>query len=178
LLIIGLLAFAFVIPTLIMYASYTPNIIDKAYTMIWYFVLVEIILSLYLGKQYVLNEKVYAYYGRVAGFKNAIEHAEADMLKKLVKEDPEYFYKVIPYAHVFGIYEKFVDNFRGFAMPINNDIGDTMTTILLLDSMRYRARYNMTRSMASRAGSSFGGHIGGGGGFSGGGFGGGGGRGL
>ena len=177
-LFVVLISLASVLPNVFAYFFYTPNVYDRALALIWYFILLGVINGIFIGKSLELNKKVFDMYGRVAGFKNAIDHAEADMLKKLVKDDPEYFYKVIPYAHVFGIYEKFVTKFSGFAIPINEDIGDTYTTILILNNLRYRSRYNMMRSQSSGAGSSFGGHGGFGGGFSGGGHGGGGGRGL
>ena len=167
-----------IIPILFTYIGYSANVIDRAYTLIWYFIVCGTINGLLLGKMLKLNKKVFDLYGRVAGFKNSIELADEAQLKALVKDDPEYFYKVIPYAHVFGIYEKFVNKFSGFAMPINEDVGDTFTTILILDNLRYRSRYYAYKSMSSSVGSSFGGHGGFGGGFSGGGHGGGGGRGL
>ena len=175
---ICLLSLVPLIPTIFTYLSYSANVIDRAYTLSWYFAVAGVIYGLMLGKLFALNKKTFDLYGRVAGFKNAIELADEAQLKALVKEDPEYFYKVIPYAHVFGIYEKFVNKFSGLAMPINEDVGDTFTTILILDNLRYRSRYYAYKSMSSSVGSSFGGHGGFGGGFSGGGHGGGGGRGL
>ena len=166
-----------VLLVLIFNSGFTFSILDPTRLRIWYPILYFAVL-LVLGSNFMkYNTKVYNLYGRVAGFKNAIEKADAPQLKALVKKDPEYFYKVIPYAHVFGIYTKFVDKFSGLAMPINDDIGDPLLTALILSDLRYNTRVNVMKKMRS-SGSSFGGHGFGGGGFSGGGHGGGGGRGL
>ena len=41
--------------------------------------------------------------GRIAGFKDFLEKTEKDKIETLVKDDPDYFYKIYPYAYVLGI---------------------------------------------------------------------------
>ena len=57
------------------------------------------------------------WYGQVLGLKNFINRAEKDRLETLIDEDPQYFYKVLPYAFVLGVTEKWIDQFTGLAIP-------------------------------------------------------------
>lgn len=54
--------------------------------------------------------------GRLLGFKEFIETAEKDRLKMLVDYDPEYFYSVLPYAMVFDLTDKWVNQFKDIAI--------------------------------------------------------------
>ena len=42
-------------------------------------------------------------YGRVLGFRKTLIITEESRLKMLLKDNPSYFYDVLPYAYVFGI---------------------------------------------------------------------------
>jgi len=52
-------------------------------------------------------------YGKILGFKDFIRLAELDRLKKLVFENPAYFYDVLPYAYVFGLSNMWAKTFDG-----------------------------------------------------------------
>ncbi|MCL1808881.1 MAG: DUF2207 domain-containing protein [Clostridiales bacterium] len=54
--------------------------------------------------------------GKLLGFKEFIQRAELDRLKRLVDENPSYFYSILPYAYVFGLSSKWADNFKGIAI--------------------------------------------------------------
>lgn len=54
--------------------------------------------------------------GKLIGLKQFIKTAEIDQLKMLVDENPEYFYKVLPYAMVFGLTDKWTDLFKDIDM--------------------------------------------------------------
>lgn len=124
--------------------------------------------------------------GRVLGLKEFIETVEKRRLEMLVKENPAYFYNVLPYAYVLGVSDTWSKQFEGLAVqPPTWYYGgryDTFTTIyftsMLMRSMNY-TRTSLTARPQSSGGTSWGGGSGGGGfgggGFSGGGFGGGGG---
>ena len=53
---------------------------------------------------------------RINGFKDFIEKAELDRINKLVEDDPQYFYKILPYAYVFGLTDKWINHFEGIAL--------------------------------------------------------------
>lgn len=116
--------------------------------------------------------------GRILGLKHFIETVEADKLKMMVNDDPQYFYHILPYAYVLGVTDKWAKQFESIAVEPPNWYygydGSLFTTIwftsMITHSM-YATQQNM--AMTQNSGGGFGG-IGGGGGFSGGSFGGGG----
>ena len=119
--------------------------------------------------------------GKILGFKEFIRVAEVDRIKKLVEQNPSYFYDILPYAYVLGLSKKWAKKFENIAIePPTWYTGSYMnrpfTTLILLNSLD-----NATRVMSDNiviptsSGSGGGGFSGGGGGFSGGGMGGGGG---
>lgn len=119
--------------------------------------------------------------GKILGFKEFIRVAEVDRIKKLVEQNPSYFYDVLPYAYVLGLSKKWAQKFENIAMEpptwYTGSYGNNaFTTLILLNSLD-----NVTRVMSdsivipSSTGGSGGSFSGGGGGFSGGGMGGGGG---
>ena len=50
--------------------------------------------------------------GRLLGFKEFIETAEKDNLERLQMEDAKYFYRVLPYAMVFGLAKTWARKFK------------------------------------------------------------------
>lgn len=113
--------------------------------------------------------------GRLKGFKTFIQKAEVPQLEKLSKENPNYFFDVIPYAMVFGLAESWAKRFKN--IPIQQPewyVG----TMYGFNSMYY---YSMIHNAATKpvstaisahsaaSSSSFGGFAGGGGGGGGGG---------
>jgi len=120
------------------------------------------------------------YLGKILGLKQFIETAEKDRLEMLVKDDPSYFYKLLPYAYVFNVTDIWSKKFESIAIqgPTWYHGTNNMNTLIFMNRFN-STMHTMNRSMTSipqsrgRAGGGFGG--GGGGGFSGGGFGGGGG---
>ena len=115
--------------------------------------------------------------GRIRGFKNFIKVAENDRMQKLFADDPQYYYKTLPYAWVFGLSDIWAKKFENMitAPPdwYSGYYGANMfSTALLLSSMN---RLNTATVNSFRSPVQSGGGGGFGGGFSGGGFGGGGG---
>jgi uncharacterized membrane protein YgcG len=49
--------------------------------------------------------------GEILGLKRFIVLAEKDRLEELVKEDPQYFFKILPYAYVLGVTNEWVADF-------------------------------------------------------------------
>ena len=118
--------------------------------------------------------------GRILGFRDFIEAAELDRINKLVEQDPDYYYDILPYAYVFGLTEKWAKNFEVLAPnPPDWYSGPDyyMTTpMVFCDSIGGSVRSSLSEStIHSTSAGDFGGGSSGGGGFSGGGGGGGGG---
>lgn len=54
--------------------------------------------------------------GKLMGLKEFIQTAEKPQLESLQTDDPEYFYKILPYAMVFGLTDKWSKLFAGIEM--------------------------------------------------------------
>lgn len=123
--------------------------------------------------------------GEIMGFKNFIDVAEKDKLEALVQEDPEYFYKILPYANVLGVSDVLEEKFKD--IPMDVPVWITTGGIDFIDVYFYtriarvissQVTTQITAAVASTASSmvgKFGGGSSGGGFSGGGGFGGGGG---
>ena len=124
--------------------------------------------------------------GRIKGFREFIELAELDKINKLVEQDPNYFYNILPYAYVFGLTDKWAKNFERLA-PQMPEWYDGPAYYMTTPSVFCRTMDSGVRSALSESmihttsasdfsgGGGGGGFSSGGGGFSGGGGGGGGG---
>ena len=115
--------------------------------------------------------------GRLMGFKEFIQTAEQPQLEQLQTDDPHYFYKVLPYAMVFGLSKKWANLFKD--IEVEQPSWYESSSRLMGSDLRNNLVNNFTStaggaiSTISHSSSSSGGS--GGGGFSGGGGGGGGG---
>lgn len=146
------------------------------------FIIVCSIWSLIIGKLIVLEKSDYEkeIYSRIIGFKEFIEIAEKDKLEMLIEEDSEYFYKILPYAQVLNVTDKWINKFELITIPQSNYydygyIGSPIGGAGALNNTFNRLGENIIiRDPALSSSSSSGGGFSGGG-FSGGGSGGGGG---
>lgn len=115
--------------------------------------------------------------GRLLGFKEFIETAEKDNLERLQMEDAKYFYRVLPYAMVFGLAKTWARKFKTITVEkpewysTYGVYSGTNLTNHLVSNVNDTVRSHI--SSCSHSSSHGGGHHGGG--FSGGGGGGGGG---
>ncbi len=117
------------------------------------------------------NPRGQSFLEHLKGLKKFIEVAEKPKLQQLVKQDPQYFYNILPMAYIFGISDKWIKQFEDITKLTPEWYSGTH-----LSSTRFN---NFTRSFSSvSVPSTANGGISrssGGGGFSGGGGGGGGG---
>lgn len=124
--------------------------------------------------------------GEILGFKQFIEFTEKDRIELLVKQEPQLFYNILPYAYVLGVSNKWISKFENIAISPpswyqtpNPTVFDYLVIRSLFNSVMLSSTTSMSYTPKVSSGSGKGGFggFGGGGGFSGGGFGGGGGRG-
>jgi uncharacterized membrane protein len=120
-------------------------------------------------------------YQKLLGFKEFIKSVEKDRLQEFLKQDENYFDKVLPYAIVFDMADKWKDKLKGLDIQppgwySGSYGGSNFNTLMFMNSLDHSMN-QMTQNFYSSPGSSgsSGGSFSGGGGFSGGGFGGGGG---
>ena len=120
-------------------------------------------------------------YQKLLGFNEFIKSVEKDRLQEFLKQDQNYFDKVLPYAIVFDMADKWKDKLEGLDIPPPSwysgvYAGNNFNTMMFMSSLdrSMNAMTDTFYSAPANSGSS-GGSFSGGGGFSGGGFGGGGG---
>ncbi len=54
--------------------------------------------------------------GKLRGFKRFLETAEKPQLEELVKENPKYFYNILPYTYALGVSDVWMSQFETIAM--------------------------------------------------------------
>ncbi len=62
------------------------------------------------------NEKGVHLYQQVLGFKMFVKAAEKDKIEMMLKEDPDYFEKTLPYAMIFGYAKQWSKKFDGLLL--------------------------------------------------------------
>jgi len=118
--------------------------------------------------------------GKLLGLKEFIETAEKPRLESLLQDDPQYFYRLLPYALVFGISDKWSEQFKDIAMEQpswysgssnfeSHIFTNTMTSNLCSAASSAITTASHDSSSVSYSGGSGGGFSGGGGGGGGGG---------
>ncbi len=134
-------------------------------------IIISLICLKQMAKKNRLGQQVLS---QLLGLKKFIEVAEKHRLESLVKENPSYFYNILPYAYILGVSDKWIkqlesimtanpDWYRG--SRFNTDRFNRFTSKMHSVSIPSTANGGIQTSSSS----------GGGGGFSGGGHGGGGG---
>ncbi len=118
-----------------------------------------------------------AWLGEILGFRHFIEVAEKSRLEMLVRENPAYFYHILPFAYVLNVSDVWSKQFESIAIDAPSwYIGPSYTNSYVMMRSLNRTLTTMNQTMTVPAPSKGKGGGGfGGGGFSGGGFGGGGG---
>lgn len=140
--------------------------------------IIMILFGIFMTKK---TKKGTLLYQKLLGFKEFIKSVEKDRLQEFLKQDENYFDKVLPYAIVFDMADKWKDKLKGLEVPPPNwysgyYAGNNFNTLMFMNSLDHSMN-QMTQSFYSspHSSGSSGGSFSGGGGFSGGGFGGGGG---
>ncbi len=116
----------------------------------------------------------------IIGFKNFIKLAEKNQLEKMLEQDPQYYYHILPYAQVLGVSAIWEEKFKDITIePPHWCVTSNIASFYVMNRMINNSFSSMKENMSSRPSSSGSSGFSGGGGFgghSGGGHGGGGGR--
>ena len=129
------------------------------------------------------TEKSAQWLGKILGLKRFIKSAELPKLEKLVYENPDYFYNILPYAYVMALSDKWAKNFNRIDIKApewySSSTSDVLFNLWMFNSLMRNSCNSAANHIVSTLPDSGGGadfsSFSGGGGFSGGGFGGGGG---
>ncbi len=131
------------------------------------------------------TEEYYDLLNEIIGFRNFILYTEKDKLEVMLESDPEFYYKLLPYAQVMGISDIWEDKFKDLTVAPPSwavDPAGTLVSFTIVNSALRRSYSSFAGRMAVRpsspssrsfsGGSRFGGGFGGrgGGGHGGGGF--------
>ncbi|MBK8392570.1 MAG: DUF2207 domain-containing protein [Saprospiraceae bacterium] len=138
--------------------------------------IVGIFFTIYMLKK---NEVGVHLYQETLGFKMFIQKADKDRLERMLKDDPMYFEKTLPYAMVFGYTKDWTKKFDGLLTTPPTWYTTSGMGMHAFSPTEFGQSFDSgvkdIQSAFSSMPASSGGGGGGGGGFSGGGFGGGGG---
>ena len=139
--------------------------------------IIIIIFGVFMTKK---TKKGTELYQKLLGFKEFIKTVEKDRLQEFLNQDENYFDKVLPYAIVFDMADKWKDKLKGLEIPqpkwYTGSYGSSFNTSMFMNSLDNSMNQMTENFYSSPSGSgSSGGSFSGGGGSSGGGFGGGGG---
>jgi uncharacterized membrane protein YgcG len=175
---IAMLCVIFTILYAIMLPSYVLEVVPKVIIcVIGFAVVMSSVTLICRTPEYTqqLNE--------IVGFRNFIQFTEKDRLEAMLKDDPQFYYAILPYAQVLGVSNIWMDKFKGLTVAPPQWVANPMQTYFEFAVIN-RAMRNvniamntkmMARPTSSPSGSGLsggGGHIGGfgGGGDGGGGF--------
>lgn len=84
------------------------------YTMSFISIFINIYFTFIMKRKTEYGEEIIA---KVKGFKNFLETVEKDKLEKLVLENPNYFYHILPYTYVLNISKKWMEKFENIHIP-------------------------------------------------------------
>lgn len=138
------------------------------------------LVGLCAGLFSVRTERYNTLLGKVLGFQQFIRYTEKDRIAFMVKDDPELYYKILPYAQVCGVTDVWTEKFEGLNSPppawltCHTGLVDFFVWNSVFRSMNSSISHSFVSRPSNRGGGFGGGGFGGG--SVGGGFGGGGGR--
>jgi hypothetical protein len=163
----------------LIYISFVGNHIFTEYEKI--LTCIFIFAAVFVGTSVLARKKSYVrQLGDIIGFKEFIVVTEEDKIKFMLEQDPQLYFKVLPYAQVLGVTNEWENKFKDITIaPPEWCTGyrwSVFDYIIFNRCMRTAMVVAMARPVESGNGTRIGGTGGGGrfGGFGGGGFGGGG----
>ena len=93
------------------YKVWEPQNSFMSLEMLLILIVLSCVVTIYSGRYMVDTKYRMDMMGHLLGLREFIRVAEMPKLKMLVDEDPTYFYKVLPYAMVFGLSDKWAKQF-------------------------------------------------------------------
>ncbi|MFI3260599.1 MAG: DUF2207 domain-containing protein [bacterium] len=168
-----IIAFTFIYSrySLSIYHVLEVDIIYKAMFLLSFATLIGILL-IYLNFDKRTEYGTEMYF-KIKSFKKFLNLVEKEKLEKLVDEDPEYFYNILPYAYVLGVSDKWIEKFENISSPNPGWYYGKREFDLNRFSTSFRRSY-LNKGVHTSSSSGTTGGTGSGGSFSGGGFSGGG----
>lgn len=92
---------------------------------------------------------------QIIGFRKYLQTVEQEKLDHLLREDPSYFEKVLPYAIALGVGKEWVKRCKAMIASLEYQVMDTDATLVVSDSLS-RSMSRSSPSSSSSGDSSFG----------------------
>ena len=96
--------------------SYSYDIPYLKYSIILSIVSMVFVYILYINMK-KKNEDTAKIYSELKGLKRFIMFANTDEINKLVNENTDYFYEILPYAYSFNLTDEWTSKFKNLAIP-------------------------------------------------------------
>ena len=95
------------------------------------------LLGAYAGSMIARTDAYSAKLGEILGFKDFLVFTEKDRIEALLEEQPELFYRLLPYAQVLGVTEKWTEKFEGIdlAPPTYYSCSDAVFSAVVWNSL-------------------------------------------
>ncbi len=167
--VVGVIIFAiallplmiFVLPIVLLHITYTIGFVVDIVMFI-----AIIICALFMPKRTKYGLEMYA---KTEGFRQFLESVEKDRIEKMVEENPNCFYDILPFTYTFGISDKWIEKFEDINLQAPDWYsGTTAFSVVSFGSFMDSTMTSAASSMSSSSGGggSAGGGSGGGGGGS------------
>lgn len=92
---------------------------------------------------------------QIIGFRKYLQTVEQEKLDHLLREDPSYFEKVLPYAIALGVGKEWVKRCKAMITSLEYQVMDTNATLVVSDSLSRSMSWSSPSSSSSGS-SSFG----------------------
>ena len=160
--IIGFIPLLFVaMPIIVLHKIYMIGFIADFIAYIGIFV-----CAFYMPKRTKYGLEMYA---KAEGFRQFLDSVEKERIEKMVEENPNFFYDVLPYTYVFGISDKWIKKFEDINLQAPDWYSGSTASFdaVTFGSFMHSTMSSASSSMSSSSGGgSAGGGSGGGGGGS------------
>ena len=93
--------------------------------------------------------------GSVLGLKNYIKLAEKDRLELLVKDNPNYYFDILPYAYVLDVSDVWMEKFKDIKIPspvwLESNVNIDVFDVIILSGVFTSLNSSVLRSINSQA---------------------------
>ncbi len=116
---------------------------------IFFFLIFPFLFAFISNKLRTKNQEGKAFMAELLGFKQFIKMAEADRIKTLLKDDPNYFEKTMPYAVAFNLLKEWTAKFESLLSQAPDWYSSSSGTRFTMNTFAHSFSSSMTAARAS-----------------------------
>lgn len=116
---------------------------------IFFFLIFPFLFAFISNKLRTKNQEGKAFMAELLGFKQFIKMAEADRINTLLKEDPNYFEKTMPYAVAFNLLKEWTAKFESLLSQAPDWYSSSSGTRFTMNTFAHSFSSSMTAARAS-----------------------------